>query len=418
MEERRIMRGLQGDLQSAGFREDELLAPEQALAVYLGAARLLPLKTESVPLSHAASRVLARAVRADRDYPGIARSAMDGFAVRAAETPGTLRCSGAVLMGGVRGALGSGEAKRIPTGGVVPEGADAVVPIEDVRAGETTIAIEHAVERGACITPPASDMRAGEMLLEPGRRLRGPEMGVLATLGMTEIEVYRVPEIAVISSGDELVPVDTAPHPGQVRDSNRWAIAAALHGMGARARHYPIAPDDPQRLKTAIGRALEECDAVFLTGGSSVGERDFTPRMVAELGEPGILVHGLRVRPGKPTMMASIAGVPVLGLPGNPASALMILEAVGGPLVGELAGAPLQPARVVAALNAPLRKRPGWTWYVPVVLEERADECLAHPLSIRSSSSSLAARASGFTAVGESIESLEPGSLLTVQRFS
>jgi molybdenum cofactor synthesis domain-containing protein len=315
------------------------------------------------------------------------------------------------------GSLAQRSAVRIPTGGVLPEDADAVVPIEDVRLDGETVEVLEPVPAGDCITPAASDMLAGEMLLEPGRAIGAAEVGVLATLGIASVAVYRRPIVGVISSGDELVDINVIPSPAQVRDSNRWAVAGALEAMGAAVRHLPTSPDDPARLEALLREGIATCDAVVLTGGSSVGERDFTPRIIGKLGDPGVIVHGLRVKPGKPTVLASIDGRPVIGLPGNPASALVILEAVAAPIVGALVGRSTKATTENARLAASIRKRPGWTWFVPVRLDEAEGAPAAYPLELRSSSVSLLARASGFIILDETIESVPEGTPVAVTRF-
>lgn len=401
-----------------GFQVDALLAPEEALRRYFERAGLRAPQTEFVPLERALGRILAQDMAADAAYPAAPRSAMDGFAVRAAQTPGVLRIAGAIRMGHAwDGTLPENGALRIPTGGVVPAGADAVVPVEDARVNGEIVEIPTAVPSGDCITPAGSDMREGERLLDAGRRIGGPEMGLLATLGAVAVPVYRKPVFAVISSGDELVDPSGVPGPAQVRDSNRWAIAGALEALGVAVRHLPTAPDEPGRLEALLREALATADAVVLTGGSSVGERDLTPRIVEKLGHPGVIVHGLRVKPGKPTVLAAVEGKAVLGLPGNPASALMILEAVASPVVRALAGGGPHPSAVECVLGEPYRKRKGWTWYVPVRLEQTRSSMTAYPLEMRSSSVSLLARASGFLQLGEGVEALSAGAQVTVRRF-
>jgi molybdenum cofactor synthesis domain-containing protein len=260
-------------------------------------------------------------------------------------------------------------------------------------------------------------MRAGELILETGRRIGGAELGVLATLGITSVPVYRRPVIAVISSGDELVDAGAMPGPGQIRDSNRWAIAGTLQSLGVAVRHLPTLPDDRRRYEAVLREAIATADAVVLTGGSSVGEHDITPGMVDALGAPGVLVHGLRVKPGKPTVLASIDGKPVIGLPGNPTSALMILQAIGAPIVSALAGLKREPVVVEARVAAEYRKRPGWTWFVPARLEHTAGGLTAHLFQMRSSMVSLLARASGFVTLDESVETLSVGEPVRVTRF-
>jgi molybdenum cofactor synthesis domain-containing protein len=418
MKERRIMRGAQGDLHTQGFATEELLAPEQALTVFFARAQLLPRAIETVRFESAAGRVTAEPVRADRAYPPVARSAMDGFALRAHDTPGELQIAGEIRMGHAwAGELPARSAIRIPTGGVVPRGADCVVPVEETDAAGDRVRIQRTAAPGDNVVPAGSDMRAGETLLEEGRRIGAAQLGVLATLGISEIRAYRVPVFGIISSGDELVDVRVQPGDAQVRDSNRWAIAAKLERMGAAVKHYPIAPDDENAYGTLLRTAIAECDGVVLSGGSSVGQRDLTPRLADACGPPGTIVHGIRVKPGKPTVLASARGKPVIGLPGNPASALMILEAVAAPIVAELAGARFRPNRVEAELAAPLRKRAGWTHYVPVRLEETAGTCTALPLDMHSAAVSLLARASGFLTLGETVESVAAGETVLATRF-
>lgn len=401
-----------------GFQADALLAPEQALTLYFARAHLHAPQTEYVPLEHALRRILAEPIVSDGAYPAAARSAMDGFALRSGDTPGRLAVGGEIRMGRAwNGALPAKTALRIPTGGVVPDGADAVVPIEDVRPDGESVDIPAAVPLGDCVTLAGSDMRAGERLLESGRCIGGAELGVLATLGITSVAVYRRPVVGVISSGDELVDISAQPSTAQVRDSNRWAVAGTLEALGAAVRHLPTAPDDPARLEALLREAVATCDAVVLTGGSSVGERDFTPRIIARLAAPGVIVHGLRVKPGKPTVLASAGGKPVIGLPGNPASALMILEAVAAPVIASLTGRRVRAATESATLGAPIRKRPGWTWFVPVRLDEAAGARVAYPLELRSSSVSLLARASGFLILDETVDSAAAGAPVAVTRF-
>jgi molybdenum cofactor synthesis domain-containing protein len=401
-----------------GFQSDALLAPEQALTLYFARAQLRAPQIEYVLLEHALRRVLAEEIVSDALYPPAARSAMDGFAVRAADTPGRLALAGEVRMGHLwDGVLPDKGAVRIPTGGIVPPDADAVVPIEDVSPAAGGVEIPQAVAPGDCITPAGSDMAPGETLLASGRRIGGAELGVLATLGIRSVAVYRRPLVAVISSGDELVEIAAEPSAAQVRDSNRWAIAGTLEALGAAVRHLPIAPDDPARLEALLREAVATCDAVVLSGGSSVGERDFTPEIIGQLGAPGVIVHGLRVKPGKPTVLAGVGGKPVIGLPGNPASALMILEAVAAPIFCALGGSAWRRSAAQVALARDIRKRPGWTWYLPVRLDEAVADPVAYPLELRSSSVSLLARASGFLTLDESVESLPAGTSVAFTRF-
>jgi molybdenum cofactor synthesis domain-containing protein len=418
MKERRITRGNTALLPGSGFDTNALLAPQQAITLYFTRANLRLPQTEFVPLEHAVGRVLAQRIAADAAYPTVPRSAMDGFAVRSRETPGRLVIAGEIRIGSLWcDELPANATVRIPTGGAVPAQADAVVPIEDVRIEGKAIHVEKSVRPGDAVAPAGSDMRPGEMILNYGRTIGGAELGVLATLGVTQVPVYRKPMIAVLSSGDELVGADESPGPAQIRDSNRWAIAGTLYAMGAAVQHIPTSPDDPRRLEALLKEALATSDGVVLTGGSSVGERDFTPSIVDGLGDPGVIVHGLRVKPGKPTVLAGIDGKPVIGLPGNPTSALMILQAVAAPILRALTGQQHVVSALQASIMGSYAKRRGWTWYVPVRLDENARPPRAYPLELHSSMTSLLARANGFITLDENVERLEEGTPVYVTRF-
>jgi len=405
--------------EARGFDPERLLAPEQALIAYFSRVLLSPLGVDRVPLDAAYGRILAEDAIARDDLPAHPRSTMDGFAL-SSEGGLRRRIVGDVLMGSPapRG-VGPGEALRIPTGGALPDGADAVVPLEDVVEADGEIVLQAPVAAGDCLTQRGADMRAGETLLLAGRKLGGPEMGVLATLGIPCVDVFKRPRFGVISTGDELVDVRALPGAGQVRDSNRYAIAGALRAMGVDPVQLPRVADDPERMRAVLRAALEECDGVVLTGGSSVGERDYTPRVVRELGLPGAVVHGLRVKPGKPTLLGAAQGKPVLGLPGNPASALMILEAVVRPIVAACTGQRRSaPATIDAIAAEPFAGRAGWTWYVPARVVIRGDRLHAVPFTIRSSHVSLLARASGYATLGEAAPRVEAGETLRISLFS
>ena len=395
------------------------MSPADAIATFFESVRLADPQVEFVPLDFAHGRILAQRIDADRDYPAEPRSAMDGFAVAASGLPGTFKIAGEIAMGSAwNGSVAPGTALHIPTGGVVPDGADVVVPIEDAVVRGDSVFIADAVRAGENITPRASDMVRSEGVLYPGTRVGGPQLGVLATLGVTSVPVFRRPTAAIVSNGDELVPPERDPKPGQVRDSNRYALAGTLTAMGAHVLHVPTARDEPGALEDAIRNVVDAVDAVFVTGGSSVGERDRTPGAIDALGKPGVLVHGLRVKPGKPTVLAALGRKPIIGLPGNPTSALMILEAVAAPIVARLTGtADGLPLQVDAVLDAPARSRLGWTWYIPVSLRNEGTTFVAHPLPLRSSMVSLTARAGGYLEIGPDKDEIPAGSPVRIRLF-
>jgi molybdenum cofactor synthesis domain-containing protein len=403
-----------------------LAAPDEAVATYLAALALAPRPMETVTLAAAAGRILAQDAVAREAFPADARSTMDGFAVRSADGDATRRIVGEIRMGHAPpGPIGPGEAMRIPTGGVLPDGADAVVPIEDadivVMAGEVgeAIGLRERAQPGAYFTPRGDDLAPGAVALTAGRRIGGPELSVLATLGITAVPVYRRPKIAILSTGDELVDAGAEPGRGQIRDSNRWAIAGSLTAMGAEPIQLERAPDDLAALTALLRAGLERADAVILTGGSSVGERDLTPDAIEALPGGRVIVHGLRVKPGKPTVLAAVGAKAVIGLPGNPASSLTILEAVCAPIVTALTGeCDRRLVRTAAFAGATFSGRPGWTWYVPAELRSSANGDLAFPLALRSSHTSLLARSHGYVVVGPEPANIPAGAPLSVVHYS
>lgn len=371
-----------------------------------------------MPIECAFGRVLASDVVADADAPPAPRSAMDGFAIRAASAPGDFTVAGEVRMGDAAArAISAAEALRIPTGGTLPPGADAVVPIEEAHCEGARLQVAGRVAAGDNVIAAGADVRRGETVLRAGTRVGSAQAGALASLGAAGVLVFGCPKVGVLSSGDELVPPAAPAPPGSVRDSNRYAIAASLEAMGARPHHYPIVGDEPGECERALAGALNECDAVAITGGSSVGERDRLAQAVAALGAPGVVVHGLRIKPGKPALFGALGRKPVIGLPGNPASALLVLEAVAAPIVAALVGAPAPRASIEARLASPLRGRAGWTWYVPVALQHEGGARTAHPLPLHSFSATLTARADGYVVMEGRDRELAAGDRVTVYAF-
>jgi molybdopterin molybdotransferase len=397
------------------FETERLHAPEEAVAAYLAAVQVRPRGTELVPLAEAFGRILAVPVVADAAFPAEDRSTMDGFALRSADGTAVRRIVGTVRMGSAPPAgVGAGEAMRIPTGGVLPGGADAVVPVEDAVEHDGTVAPATEPAPRDYFTPRGDDMQAGDRVLEPGRRIGAAELSVLATLGRTSVEVYLRPRVAIVSTGDELVDAADAPGTGQVRDSNRWAIAGGLLALGCEVLHLPRARDEVDEIRGRIGAGLQAADAVVLTGGSSVGARDHVPVAIDGLGAPGVVVHGLRVKPGKPTVLAAIGTQPVIGLPGNPTSALTILDAIASDVFRALTGErDVRRAAIKAIAAEPFRGRAGWTWYVPAVI----DGGTARPLFLRSSHTSLLARADGYVILGPDPAAIEAGEPVSVVRY-
>lgn len=407
------------------FDHEALYDPDEAVAAYFRAVTVPAPGVETVPLGAAVGRILACDAAADACYPADPRSTMDGFAVLSADGSAVRRVVGEVRMGHAPpGPLATGEAMRIPTGGVLPDGADAVVPVEDVEELQfddvlVEIALAEPVAAGENLTPAGEDMRPGDVILRAGRRIGGPELAVLATLGIAQVPVYRRPRVAIISTGDELVDASAVPGRGQIRDSNRWALAGALTALGCEPVQRPAAPDTFEETRAALAGALECADAVVMTGGSSVGVRDLTPRVIDALGQPGVVVHGLKIKPGKPTVFAMLGTKPVIGLPGNPGSSLMVLEAVVAPIFSRLAGEAAVPeATYRATAERPFRGRSGWTWFIPAEVRVEDGRLLAAPVALRSAHTSLLARAHGYVVVGPDPGEVPAGASVDVRRYS
>ena len=305
---------------------------EEALLQVL--AHVVPLGAEEVPVAEAAGRVLAEPGTAAGDLPPFDSSAMDGFAVRAADTPGALRVVGQSAAGGpFEGALAEGEAVTISTGAVVPAGADAVVPVERAT-GEVTV---ERVERGENVRPTGGDVRAGEVVVEVGTVLRPAQLGALAAAGVPRVRVAQRPRAVVLPTGSELRPPGTPLGPGEIYESNSVLLAAQLASAGAEVTVLPPVADDEDATRDALARGLES-DVLVTSGGVSVGPHDLVRRLLAELGAREVFWR-VAVKPGKPVAYATRGDTLVFGLPGNPVSSFVGFELFVRPALRALQGA-------------------------------------------------------------------------------
>ena len=379
--------------------------------------------TESVPLREALRRVPGEPVAAPHPLPGFARSTVDGYAVRAADTygvseglPGYFAVAGTVVMGTEPDtAVTPGTAVIMPTGGALPPGADAVVMIE--YTAETmpgTIEVVRPVAPGEGVVRADEDAKPGEVIIDGGRPLRPQDLGMLAAAGVTSVTVRKKPVVTIFSTGDEVVPADTPQlKPGQVRDATAAALAALVADAGGEPVLGGIVPDDPGALEKALRGALPASDVLVISAGSSVGVRDETANAVARLGEPGIWCHGLAIKPGKPTLLAECAGVPVIGLPGNPRSALVVFRLIGMPvvrLVGGCESPPPQPS-TRARLSRDLASAAGRLDVVQVTVGE---DGVATPVFGLSALLSVLTAADGYIVIPDEATGLRAGSEVEV----
>jgi putative molybdopterin biosynthesis protein len=383
-----------------------------------------PLAAERVPLAAALSRVLAADIVAAVDAPPFDRSNVDGFAVRAADTigaspgaPKRLVLNAEVVACGVDPAIEvtASTATAIATGGVIPRGADAVVMIEQSELIEADVApaieLRRAAASGQFISYAGSDIARGETLLRRGARIGSREIGMLAACGLSSVEVVRRPRVGVLSTGDELIEPGQPLHPGGVYDSNSAIVVAAIAEAGGEAIPFGAVPDDEVRLESAMRRALDSCDIVVLSGGTSKGAGDLSHRVVSRLGSPGILVHGVALKPGKPLCLAVIGEKPLIVLPGFPTSAIFTFHAFVAPIIRARAGLAPEAARTAHA-RVPVRiaSELGREEFVLVSLIAADGGLIAFPIGKGSGAVTAFSQADGFLAIDALASALDPDS--------
>ena len=385
-----------------------------------------PVGVESVPLSTAAGRILAEDIAADHNLPAFSRSTMDGYAVHAASTFGASESSPAylivkntILMGTPPlFTIGPGEAARISTGGMLPKGSNSVVMIEHTdKLDDKTIEVYRSVAPGQHIIEMGEDFQQGQIVIRPGQRLRPQETGLLAAFGHETVRVFKRPEIAIISSGDEIVPIDSTPAMSQIRDINSYTLAGLITEAGGSPVPYGIVPDSYDALFRTCSDALAQSDMVLISGGSSVGTRDFTIDVLANLPDSQILVHGISIRPGKPTILAKIGTKAIWGLPGHVVSAMVVLRVVVQPFIARAAGMtlPFQPAIAIPArLTRNIESAQGRTDFVRVRLEMKNGEYRAEPVLGKSGLLNTMVKADGLIEIDAHTEGLDSGAAVAV----
>ena len=393
---------------------------EPNVVLDLIASNFRPLGEETVPLEEAGGRVLAETVYAPEDVPGFNRSTVDGYALAARDTfgageslPAMLELAGEVLMGKPAPDIATGQCVLVHTGGMLPESADAVLMLEDSDVLGSMVQAYRQIAPGANVVHRAEDLQKGAVALERGHLLRAPELGMLASLGTRQVQVHRRPRVGFFSSGDELVDSHTAVlKPGQIRDSNRLALEYMTAQMDADYISGSILPDEFEIFLEKSKEMLEKVDFLVFSGGSSVGSRDHTARTMDELGRPGLLVEGIAVQPGKPTLLANCDTKPVMGLPGHPVSALNIFSVFGKAVIDLLQGKSakfFQPI-VKAVLTRNIPSISGRVEYVRVKLTEENGVIKAAPVFGRSGMLRTLAEADGLLIIPAKAEGLTENS--------
>ncbi|ODA39946.1 gephyrin-like molybdotransferase Glp [Desulfosporosinus sp. BG] len=346
-------------------------------------------RVEKVPLVDSLGRIVTQDIPAARALPHFRKSTVDGMAVRAADTfgasesmPALIQCHGEVRMGEApTEPLGQGIGILMPTGGMLPEGADAVVMVEHLEHfGEKLYGVTKAVAPGENLIDIGEDLTVGESILPQFTRIRAQEMGLLAALGLSKVPVLPRFRVGILSTGDEIIPPEQEPAPGQSRDINGYTLLGQALASGADARHYGIVKDDLEKLRSVLKQMLIENDIVLLSGGSSVGSRDLSAQLIGELGDPGLLFHGLALRPGKPTIGGVVDGKLIFGLPGHPASAMVVFDAIVRPWLDASVVHPQTDPQPKGTLTQNIYSGSGREEYIRVRIIPNGEEWLVEPI--------------------------------------
>ena len=366
---------------------------------------------EQVALSSAMGRVLAEDIAATEYVPDFDRSTVDGYALRAKDTfgctdaiPAILPLQGEVLMGeGAEFTLNPEECVAVPTGGAVPSGADSVVMIEYTEDyGDGTIGISKSAAPGQNMIFRGDDVFPGKVILRKGRVLSSQDIGALAAIGRVQVPVVKKLTVGVISTGDELVPPEVMPGPGQVRDVNSPMLEAMLTAFGVNVINYGIVIDNEALLSDTVTKAVSQCDAVLLSGGSSVGVKEAACRIIESMGK--LLLHGIAIKPGKPTILGKAGVKPLVGLPGHPVAAYFITKLFVLPLLGRLTGRTMAEYTVTAKVTESISANHGRAQYQCCRLERRDGQLYAHPIRGKSGLITTLAGADGYFCIDRDCE--------------
>jgi len=405
----------------------DLLPPQEALKDFLYAINnsLQHLDFDEIDTANSLGRILAESIYAPHSLPEFPRSTVDGYAVRASDTyganeslPAYLSLIGEIPMGEIpQIVLGPSQGVLIHTGGMIPQGADAVVMLaytQSVRNKEIEVLKSVAVSEN--VIRIGEDVKKGEVVIPFGTRLRPAEIGGLMALGFVRVKVVKKPRIGIISSGDEVIPPNQTPHLGQVRDVNAYTLSALVESVGGKPILYGIVGDNQKEMFPVIKEAMKSDDIVIVTAGSSASTRDLTAEVINQLGKPGVLVHGINIRPGKPTILGICDGVVMVGLPGNPVSALsnsylFVVPAIKA-LLREKTRGPRPTVKAKLVIN--IASQTGREDWIPVRILEMEEGYLADPIFGRSNLIFSLARAVGLIRIPPDANGLEAGEIVDV----
>jgi len=390
-----------------------------------------PVGEEIVSLDRAFGRVLSKDIVSPEDLPGFPRTSVDGYAIKAKDSfgateslPALLEIVGEVGMGQVAAmTVAAGQAVRISTGGMVPRGADGVVMVEYCHLmDQTTLEVTRAISPQENVIQPDDDFKKGAVVVQKGRRLRSQDVGVLAGFGVTELPVHRKPTVAIISTGDEVIPIHEKPKPGQVRDINTYTLSAFCVQQGAEPVALGLCRDDLEQLRNMMLKGLESADTVWISGGSSVGTRDLTLKVFESIQGTELLVHGISISPGKPTLLARKGETAIFGLPGHTASAMVVAEVFLAPFLARLGGDTLlhekAQNKVAAKLSRNIESAGGRDDFIRVKLIREGAQWIAEPIFGKSGLISTLVEADGLLRIDRNTEGLYQGQEVEVMVFT
>ncbi|MEM3090736.1 MAG: molybdopterin-binding protein [Candidatus Bathyarchaeia archaeon] len=387
-----------------------------------------PLGVEEVPLLEAYNRVLAESITAPLDIPPFNRSTVDGYAVKAEDTfgadenkPVKLKLCGTVNVGEMpKVKVEHGTAAEIMTGAPIPEGADAVVMAEETERKNSEVYVYAAVAKDENVMKAGADIKRGEIVAEQGQLLGAREIGAIAAVGFSKVKVYKIPRVAVLSTGAEVIEPGKSPSPGKIYDINAYSLSAAVLESGGKPVYLGVFPDDPDEIENALKKALTLADVVVTSGGVSVGPKDVIPGTLNLLGKPGVIVCGIAIKPGKPTTIAVLDGKPVFALPGHPTSALLIFYLLVRPIIERMAGKPTVEAATLKALSSTrmFSARGRRTFIMVKLKRDERQRFVAEPVSVGLSGAiTTLLRADGFIEIPENQQFVDAWEEVTVKLF-
>jgi molybdopterin molybdotransferase len=393
---------------------------DDALLTWLNVLQVRKHREVAVPLDEALNRVLARDVIAQGDLPRFYKSAVDGYALRAEDTTGASQFNPVTFNLTEFAEIDSKQAKQVWTGNPLPKGADAVVMIENTKRSDGKLEVWVQLAVGGNVSKKGEDVKKGENIMKAGTHLKPYHLALLAAMGNSKVKVVEKPRIAILATGNELAEVGSKPSENQIFESNRIMLSAMCRELGVEPVDLGIAKDDADEIAEKLKIGLQNCDAVITSGGTSVGGLDLVPDVVNNFGKPGVVVHGVALRPAMPTALAVLDGKPVMILSGNPVAAIIGFEVFARPLICKMLGMRREEPRplVNAVMTRKVATTLGRKTFVRVRVTQKNGEFLAEPVSARGSGAiSTMTRGNGFVIVPENREGVTEGELVTVRLF-